>query len=306
MTKIAKTHSQISVEKQCEMLGINRSSFYYKPVINQNNDVILMNEIMEIWEKWPFYGYRRIHATLLRDGWILNHKRVLRVMREMGIKAIYPGPKTSIANKQNKVYPYILKDLNVARPNQVWATDITYIKLGSGFVYLIAIIDIYSRYILSWRLSICLETEFCIEALDEALSSNIPEIFNTDQGCQFTSESWVNILKAHGIFISMTGKGRCKDNIHCERLWRSVKYEEVFLQAYESVTHARNSLKNYIKFYNQERVHQSLDYKTPAEVYFSAQTQAGPACGFMDNFSRASRKVPHNPTDPTTTTRILI
>lgn len=296
MTKIERNHPQLSVEKQCQMLAVNRSSFYYKPMKKQEDDVELMNEIMDLWQKHPFYGYRRIHATLQRSGWSLNRKRVQRVLRNMGIKAIYPGPKTSIGNKQHKIYPYLLKNLPITRPNQVWATDITYLKLRSGFIYLIAIMDLYSRYIVSWRLSTSLDSEFCIDALTEALKVAKPEIFNTDQGCQFTSDSWIDMLKNNAIFISMTGVGRCKDNIRCERLWRSVKYEEVFLQAYESVTHARTSLQEYIEFYNQERVHQSLGYKTPAEMYFPPQSALDQACGFVDNFSDASlKKFPTTP-----------
>lgn len=296
MAKVERDHPQLSVEKQCALLAINRSSFYYKPAPSPQDDVTLMNEIMDIWQKRPFYGYRKIHATLRRADWLVNRKRVQRLMREMGLKAIYPEPKTSIGNKQNKVYPYLLNGLAVIRPNQVWATDITYIKLTSGFVYLIAIIDLYSRYIVSWRLSTSLDTDFCLDALTGALEHAKPEIFNTDQGCQFTSEPWTNMLKDNAIFISMTGVGRCKDNIRCERLWRSVKYEEVFLQAYESVAGARAGLKSYIEFYNQERVHQSLDYKTPAEMYFAPQTQADPACGFVDNFPGATlEKFPTTP-----------
>ena len=245
-----------------------------------------MNEIHDLWHKRPFYGYRRIHATLQRSGWVINRKRVQRLMQKMGIKAVYPVPKTSIADKQHKTYPYLLKDLAITHPNQVWATDITYIKLGSGrdFIYLIAILDLYSRYIVSWRLSTSLDTDFCLEALEEALKVATPEIFNTDQGCQFTSEAWTNVLQNKGIFISMTGVGRCKDNIHCERLWRSVKYEEVFIQAYVSVSHARTSLAKYIEFYNQDRVHQSLDYKTPADFYYPPQANTNQAYGFVGNF----------------------
>jgi len=279
MKLIDKNHPQLSTVKQCTLLDLNRSSFYYKPVARLA-DITLLNEIREIWEKRPFYGYRRIHATLRRNGWNINRKRVQSLMPAGGIRAIYPGPKTSMANKQHKVYPYLLNELKIERVNQVWATDITYIKLAKGFVYLIAIIDLRSRYIVSWRLSTSLETAFCLEALEEALQSGTPEIFNSDQGCQFTSAAWVAILQSKGIFISMTGKGRCHDNIRCERLWRSIKYEDVYLQAYESVNEARLSLQKYIEFYNHERVHQALGYKTPAEVYFPA---LAPAYGYVDN-----------------------
>jgi putative transposase len=247
---------------------VNRSSFYYEPVELKQDTITLMNEIRDIWQAYPFYGYRRIHAVLKRQGWQVNRKRIQELMNTMEIQAIYPKPKTTIPSKTHKVYPYLLKDLKIDRPNQVWATDITYIKMNPGFVYLIAIIDLYSRYIISWRLSITLDVSFCCEALEEALLQEKPEIFNSDQGSQFTCEKWTQILSSQGILISMDGKGRCIDNIYCERLWRAIKYEEVYLRSYDSVSQARESIGNYIEFYNHQRPHQSLGYETPAEVYF--------------------------------------
>lgn len=185
----------------------------------------------------------------------------------MGIQALYPKPKTTIPSTHHKVYPYLLKGLEITYPNQVWATDITYVKMNPGYLYLIAIVDLYSRYILSWRLSIAMDIHFCLEALEDALLLGTPDIFNTDQGSQFTSQKWTDTLSHHSILMSMDGKGRCMDNIYCERLWRTIKYEEVYLQAYESVKQAQKSLARYIDFYNQSRPHQALGYKTPAEVY---------------------------------------
>ena len=203
----------------------------------------------------------------------------------MGLQAIYTKPRTSVRNKEHKIYPYLLRDVEIVHVNQVWATDITYIKLDSGFVYLIAVIDLYSRYILGWTLSTTLDTCFCLEALEDALEKGTPRIFNTDQGCQFTSDNWITALTDQGIAISMDGKGRCMDNIYVERLWRTIKYEEVYLQAYDCVSEARRSLGKYIEFYNNERPHQSLDYSTPAEIFFEKRRNSKPD-GYVDNFSR--------------------
>ena len=215
----------------------------------------------------PFYGARKIAAWLKSQGYIVNRKRVRRLMRQMGLKAIYRRPKTSKPGPGHKIYPYLLGGVNITRPNQVWAADITYIPMARGFLYLVAIIDWYSRYVLSWRLSNTLDAGFCIEALEEALRKGKPEIFNTDQGAQFTSEAFTGILKEHGVKISMDGKGSYNDNLFIERLWRTVKYEEVYLRAYQDGREARISLGKYFPFYNTERPHQALGYRTPAEVF---------------------------------------
>lgn len=287
-------HQDLSVTKQCELLGVNRSTIYYQPAeMIEADDVELMNEIREIWYCIPFYGYRRITKELKEKGRVVNRKKVQRLMRLMGIQAIYPKPKTSIKNKAHEIYPYLLKDLEIKRSNQVWAVDITYLKLGKGFMYLVALIDIHSRYIISWELSNTLDAEFCVEMLRHALQFIKPEIVNSDQGCQFTSEAWINTLKESEVAISMDGKGRCLDNIYIERFWRSFKYEDFYLNDYQSVTELRQGVKNYIKFYNHKRWHQSLNYKTPAEVYFkdlpvdlwtSPSEQPGPfgTCGQTD------------------------
>lgn len=231
-------------------------------------DLKLMRRIDEMHLKRPFYGSRRIRDGLQDEGYEINRKRVQRLMRQMGIRALYPKPRTSQPGKGHKIYPYLLRDLVIDRPNQVWATDISYIPMAKGFVYLVAVIDWYSRKVLSWRLSNSMDTDFCIEALEEALSRyGCPEIFNTDQGAQFTSEAFTDVLKEAGIDISMDGKGRWIDNVFVERLWRSVKYEEVYLKAYETVAEARNGIGTYFQFYNSERRHQSMNRQTPDQVY---------------------------------------
>lgn len=255
--------------KQCELLGVNRSTIYYQSgeIVNAD-DIELMNEIRDTGRGIPFYGYRRITQELKEKGRIVNRKRVQRLMQLMGIQAIYPKPKTSVKNKAHEIYPYLLKDLEIKSSNQVWAVDITYLKMGRGFMYLVALIDIHSRYIVGWGLSNTLDAEFCVEMLQHTLRSIKPEIVNSDQGCQFTSEGWINTLKANGIKISMDGKGRCLDNIYIERFWRSFKYEDFYLNDYQSVLELKRGMKNYIEFYNHRRWHQSLDYKRPADVYF--------------------------------------
>jgi len=217
----------------------------------------------------PFYGTRKIAVWLKSQNHIVNRKRVRRLMRLMGLKAIYRRPRTSRPAPGHKIYPYLLKDMKIARPNQVWAADITYVPMARGFLYLVAIIDWYSRYVLSWRLSNTLDADFCVEALKEALRKGKPEVFNTDQGAQFTSEAFTGLLEQHGVRISMDGKGSYNDNLFIERLWRTVKYEEVYLKAYQDGREARGSLGQYFHFYNNERPHQALGYKTPAEVFVS-------------------------------------
>jgi len=229
----------------------------------------VMRVIDEIYTKHPFYGVRRVTNALKRLGWCINHKRVARLMQVMGLEAIYPKPRLSVARKEHRKYPYLLRNLSIMRPDQVWSTDITYIRLKGGHVYLAAILDWFSRYVVSWTLSITIDANFCVDMLKGALTTARPEIFNSDQGVQFTSDAFTGILKDHCIRISMDGRGRAFDNIFVERLWRTVKYEEVYLRDYSSVSEARCSVRQYFEFYNNERPHQSLGYKTPSEVYYA-------------------------------------
>lgn len=263
---INRNHS-LSLVKQCQTLAIARSGIYYQPKPESDANLKLMRLIDEIHLKRPFLGIRRIKDALHDMGYIVNRKHVQRLMRKMGIQAIYPKPNLSKRNMQHKVYPYLLRGLEINRVNQVWATDITYIPMDKGFVYLTVIMDWYSRRILSWRLSNSLDSSFCVDALEEALYRyGKPEIFNSDQGSQYTSETFTDVLKANEIRISMDGKGAWRDNVFVERLWRSVKYEEVYLNAYESIQHAKTRLKNWIEFYNRERKHQTLK-TTPNQMY---------------------------------------
>lgn len=250
------------------MLGLNRSTLYYKEKPADIDDIDLLNAIRDIWERCPFYGYRRITKELQANGTKVNRKRVQRIMAWGAIQAIHPGPNTSKRNKLHAVYPYLLRGINVTQANQVWMVDITYLRMPNGFMYLVALIDVHSRYVIGWSLSNTLETEFCIDALKSALLMARPEIINSDQGCQFTSEDWIKFLHDQGIKVSMTGKGRCTDNVYIERFWRSFKREEFYLNEYQNVRVLKKAISAYIEFYNQRRWHQSLDYKTPAQVYF--------------------------------------
>jgi len=260
--------NDLPITRQCELLGLNRSTVYYRRQDVSERDLTLMRRIDEMHLKRPFYGSRRIRDWLQDEGHNINRKRVQRLMRQVGIRALYPKPRTSQPGKGHKIYPYLLRDLVIDRPNQVWATDISYIPMAKGFVYLVAVIDWYSRKVLSWRLSNSMDTDFCIDALEEALGRyDCPEIFNTDQGAQFTSEAFTDVLKEAGIDISMDGKGRWVDNVFVERLWRSVKYEEVYLKAYETVAEARSGIGTYFQFYNSERRHQGMNRQTPDQVY---------------------------------------
>jgi len=262
-------HEQIPVIRQCELLGLCRSSYYYEPAIETPFNLKLMRIIDEQHLKLPFYGVPRMTPLLRNMGYPVNHKRVDRLMRVMGIQTIYPRKNLSKADAGHQKFPYLLRGLNINRPDQVWATDITYIRMQAGFLYLVAVIDWHSRYILSWRLSNSLDALFCIEALEEALVKRQPEIFNSDQGSQFTSDGFVGVLQGRNIRISMDGRGRALDNIMIERLWRSVKYEEVYLKDYQTTRETYSGLKNYIYFYNNERLHQSLGYQPPVTVYFA-------------------------------------
>ena len=236
-----------------------------------------MRRIDELYLEYPFYGSRRMAVELTRKGHAVNRKRIQRLMRIMGLEGLAPGPNTSRPHPEHIKYPYLLKGLSITRPNQVWATDITYIPLEHGFVYLVAIIDWYSRYVLSWRLSNTLDTTFCVDALEEALERwGTPEIFNTDQGAQFTATAFTDVLKNHGVKISMDGKGRCRDNIFSERLWRSLKYEEVYLKTYADQRDARRGIATYFTFFNTRRPHQGLDYSTPAALYLRAAEHPQP------------------------------
>ena len=260
-------HPDLSVRRQCELLGVNRAGLYYEPVGESEENLRLMRLLDEQYTRAPFYGSRRMTAWLATQGHEVNRKRISRLMQVMGVEAVYPKPKLSQPGEGHKIYPYLLRGVTVERVNQVWSTDITYIRMAQGFVYLVAVMDWFSRYVLSWSLSLTLEIDFCLEALKSAFRRGQPEIFNSDQGSHFTSEKFTGALKAKQIAISMDGRGRCMDNIWIERLWRSLKYEEVYLKDYESVTEARVGIERYFRFYNQERLHQSLDYRTPAAIY---------------------------------------
>jgi len=251
--EVERETAMMSVVRQCGLMELSRSTFYYQPVGEDAYNLALMRLIDEQFTKRPFYGVPRMTASLRAMGHGINPKRVRRLMRVMGLEAIYPKPRLSVNGPDHKVYPYLLKGVTVGRPDQAWASDITYVRLVHGFVYLVAILDWYSRYVVSWELSITLDTGFCLEALRKALRISKPEIFNTDQGPQFTSVDFTNLLENEGIKVSMDGRGRVYDNIFVERLWRSVKYEEVYLHDYQMVLEARTHLSAYFEFYNEER-----------------------------------------------------
>lgn len=260
-------HPELSIRRQCDLLDLNRATYYYVPATESALNLELMRLMDEQYMRTPFYGWPRMTVYLQNQGYDINHKRVQRLMQKMGLQAIYPKPKLSQANRAHKVYPYLLRGVTITRPNQVWSTDITYIPMRTGFMYLVAVMDWYSRYVLSWQLSNTLESTFCLEALQQALAQGRPEIFNTDQGAQFTATAFTDLLEAAQIQISMDSKGRAFDNIFNERLWRTVKYEDVYLKHYETVPLLFRGLERYFTFYNQERPHQSLGYQTPALVY---------------------------------------
>ena len=264
---VQHNHPELSIRKQCELLDLNRSTYYYELQPENEYNQLLMNLIDEQYTRTPFYGSPRLTAWLRRQGHLVNRKRVQRLMGLMGISAIYPTKNTSQPGEGHKIFPYLLKGFEVNRPNQVWSADITYIRLRLGFLYLVAIMDWFSRYVLAWALSNTLDVNFCLEALKGALRKGHPDIFNTDQGSQFTSDDFTGILLGNKVQVSMDGKGRALDNIFVERLWRSVKFENVYLNNYESAKDAYRGLRDYFEFYNNERPHQSLDYRTPAEVH---------------------------------------
>ena len=264
-------YKELSVSRQCELLGISRTAYYYTPDTDQEDkDFSDLQLILEVLSKIPFYGYRKISLRLLPENPQMTRKRVRRIMRRFGLRAIYARLNLSKRRKDHKVYPYLLQGKEIRYPNQVWASDITYVKLPGGHMYLVVILDLYSRKVLSWRLSNTLDTDFCIEALDEALEVyGVPAIFNSDQGCQYTSERFIERLKEHHIQISMDGKGRALDNIYVERLWRSLKYEDIYLKSYETVSELKEGIRRYFAFYNTERFHQSHEYLTPEVMYES-------------------------------------
>lgn len=266
---IEMKNEQLSIKKQCDLLGLNRSSYYTKPIGLQPQELQILNRMDEIFTDHPYYGNRRMMHVLKTEGYRVGRKKVRRYYQILGIEAIYPKINLSKRNKAHKVYPYLLRDLQITRPNQVWSMDITYVRLKQGFVYLCAIIDWHSRYVLSWRLSITLQSDFCIEALQEAIATyGKPEVFNTDQGVQFTSNNFIQVLQDHSIAISMDGKGRALDNVFIERFWRSLKQEKIYRLDLVSVKEAKDAISEYMKFYNNQRLHQSLEYKTPKSVHF--------------------------------------
>ena len=268
----------VPVTAQCRLLKVARSTLYYQPVPPSADELAVMRRIDELHLEYPFYGSRRMAVVLRDDGWVMNRKRSHRLMRVMGLETIYQKPNTSRPHPDHKVYPYLLRGLIIDRPNQVWCADITYVPMAKGFVYLVAVMDWFSRRVLAWRLSITMETDFCVGALREAMERHgRPEIFNTDQGVQFTSAAFLDQLSGQGVRISMDGKGRFLDNIFVERLWRSLKYEEVYIKAYGSVAEARQGIGAWLGFHNEKRPHQALGYRTPRMVH------EGAACEYVDN-----------------------
>jgi putative transposase len=263
----------LSVRRQCELLGLSRSSLYYEPAGETPENLRLMRAIDEQYTACPFYGSRRMTRWLIEQGEEVNRKRVQRLMRTMGLEAIYPKPRLSAAGKGHRIYPYLLRGVTIERADQVWSTDITYVPMTSGFMYLAAVIDWFSRYVLAWRLSNTLDGSFCLEMLEEALRSGKPEVFNTDQGVQFTAEAFTGRLEGAGVAVSMDGRGRALDNVFVERLWRSVKHEDIYIRGYDAVPELHRGLGRYFAFYNDERLHQSLGYRAPAAVYREARAK---------------------------------
>ena len=261
----------LSIRRQCVLLGLSRSCFYYKS--QGEDETEWMNLIADIHARRPAYGYRKVTVALGKKGYKINSKKVKRLMKQMGLQSLLPKPRTTIPNKESATHPYLLKDLILTHANQVWGIDITYVRLPVGMVYLFALVDWYSRYIVGWKLAVTMEAEHAIEAFREALKKGRPEICNADQGSQFTSEAWVIEAASQGVQISHTGVGRCLDNVHIERFWWTIKYEDIHLKAYETVAEARAGIGEFIKYYNEERPHQALKYKTPYEMYFNRKLQ---------------------------------
>lgn len=273
---VERQHPSLSIVRQCRLLGISRASLYYQPAGPCQEDLSLMKLLDQQYLSTPFYGSRRMTVCLRAQGYLVNRKRIQRLMRTMGLKTIYRRPRTSQPTSGHKVYPYLLRGVEINRVNQAWTADITYVPMGKGFMYLVVIMDWYSRYVLSWRLSNTLDEDFCLQALEEALRKGKPDIFNTDQGAQFTSKAFTGLLERQGVRVSMDGKGRYTDNLFIERLWRSLKYEEVYLKAYTDGNEAIAGIGAYLEFYNSERPHQTLDYRTPAEVFMTGLGELNP------------------------------
>jgi putative transposase len=266
-------HPQLSVQKQCQLLGVNRSSYYYQPKEISEEELTLLRLLDEQYMKTPFYGSRKFTVFLRSQGYEVNRKRVIRLMRQLGLQAIYPKRRTTIVNPEHRVYPYLLRDLSIERANHVWCTDITYLPIGKGHFYLVAIMDWYSRRVLGWKISNTMDVEFCKRALEEALLNyGTPEIFNSDQGSQFTSKEFTEHLQKEKVKISMDGRGRCYDNIFIERLWRSLKYELIYIQEFVDGKELTEEVNKWFNWYNKERPHQALDYQTPDEVYHRSLT----------------------------------
>ena len=273
---IETNNPKISLRRQCSLVGLSRATYYWQPAGESEQNLKLMKMIDQEYTRAPFYGSRKITVRLNKQLLEkVNRKRVVRLMKKMGLQAIYPHKKTSIPDHQHKKYPYLLRNLSITHPNQVWATDITYIPMRQGFMYLTAIMDWYSRFVITWQLSNTLDGLFCLEALKSALQQGTPEIFNTDQGAQFTAQAFTNELEAVGVLVSMDGRGRAYDNIFVERLWRTIKYEDIYIKDYVSVIELQNGLEDYLWLYNYERPHQGLGYQTPAEVYGTSEESAG-------------------------------
>ena len=292
---VDRERPSLSTARQCALLGVARSSLYYRPREASGENLALMQSMDRQYLDTPFYGSRRMKVWLAREaGRRVSRKRVQRLMRIMGLRAIYRSPRASRPAPEHRVYPYLLRNARVTRPNQAWAADITYLPMARGFLYLVAIMDWHSRCVVAWRLSNTMEADFCVDALKEALGQGQPEVFNTDQGSQFTSLEFTRVLQDHGVKISMDGKGRYADNIFVERLWRTVKYEEVYLKAYANATEARRELSAYFRFYNDQRPHQALGYRTPAEVFHEARNAA------VDR-----SKVTEGPLEKTRTSRLV-
>lgn len=270
---IEPSHPDLSLRRQCELIGLNRSAWYYEPAQESAENLRLMRLIDEQYTRTPFYGWPRMTAYLRKDqSCRVNHKRVQRLMQRMGLQAIYPKPRTTLPGVAHRIYPYLLRGVTIEQPDQVWSADITYIPMTHGFMYLVAILDWFSRYVVTWQLSNTLDGRFCLDALATALAQGRPQIFNTDQGVQFTATAFTQTLEHADIRISMDGRGRALDNIFVERLWRTVKYEHVYLMDYASVPELEAGLRTYFHFYNYERRHQSLAYQTPASVYLASRT----------------------------------
>jgi putative transposase len=272
-------HAELSIRRQCELVGLNRSSWYYEPATESAFNLHLMRKIDALYLKRPFFGWRRMTTTLQKAGYPVNHKRIRRLMQKMGLQAIYPKHRTSQPGEGHKIYPYLLRNLAITGADQVWCADITYIPLRRGFMYLVAVMDWFSRYVLAWQLANTLDGQFCLDAVEQALCLGKPSVFNTDQGAQFTAHAFTSRLEDTGIRVSMDGKGRAMDNIMVERLWRTVKYEDIYIRDYETVPALYKGLGSYFSFYNRERFHQSLGNATPAEIHFGAasRSSSGPS-----------------------------